>query len=135
MTSTRAEFFEDQQSYLDEDCSTSYYYTAMPVTPSHQQTARTKLSSSVRISTHQILAALMSREPQSIRQLHDLLSELNKEHEAEIARLITSRRTSHSVVEQAARSTTPSVLISEQQILAILDVIKCLLLTVECSKT
>ena len=111
--------------------STSYYYTAMPITPSHQQTARTKLSSSMRISTHQILAALMTREPQSIRQLHTLLAQLNKEHEAEIAGLSSSLsgsrggaggRTPHSAVEQAARSSTPSVLLSEQQILAVLDV-------------
>jgi hypothetical protein len=120
--SSRAESFDDYSSIDDDSSSSTYYYTAMPITPSHQQTARTKLSSSVRISTHQILAALMCREPQSIRQIHDLLSQLNKEHEAEIAGLTTTRRTSHSAVEQAARSTTPSVLISEQQILAILDV-------------
>ena len=115
----------DDQSIMDDESERStYFYTAMPVTPSHQQTARTRLSSSVRISTHQILAALMCREPQSIRQLHDWLSELNQEHAAEIALLTTTRRTSHSAVEQAARSATPCVLISEQQILAILDVLQ-----------
>mmetsp|Transcript_5548 Transcript_5548/g.9109 ORF Transcript_5548/g.9109 Transcript_5548/m.9109 type:complete len:582 (-) Transcript_5548:62-1807(-) len=129
VSSYRAESIDDQ-SYVDDDEGSSYFYTAMPITPSHQQTARTKLSSSIRISTHQILSALMCREPQSIRQLHTWLSQLQKEHEIEMSGITSSRRTSHSAVEQAAKSTTPSVLISEQQILAILDVLQIMGLVV-----
>ena len=118
----KVEASETLPYFEDEEESTSYYYTTMPVTPSHQQTARTRLSSSIRISTHQIIASLMTRDPQSIRQLHDLLSKLTKQHELEIAGLTTSRRSSSNAGDHSPRPNTPSVLITEQQILAILDV-------------
>ena len=74
----------------------------------------------------------MTNEPQSIRELHHLLSKLHQEYYVEMAELLSiasstsnsARRTPHSAVEQAAKLNTPSVLISEQQILAILDVSK-----------